>query len=84
MVNSSYYASTVFRGVDKTSPVMDKMSRNAMRANQRLQGPFSKVGKAVGGAALNVANYAALGAVGMAGFGVKKQLPTILILNRKC
>ena len=78
MVNSSYYASTVFRGVDKTSPVMDKMSRNAMKANQRLQGSFAKVGKAVGGAALNVANYAALGAVGMAGFGVKKAITDYL------
>lgn len=67
---TNYNVSTVYRGIDKASPVMDRMSRNAMKNSQKVQGAFGRMarraGRAMGRAALNVAKYAAAVTTGAA------------------
>jgi TP901 family phage tail tape measure protein len=75
---TNYTASTIFRGTDKTTPVMNSMARNALKANQKIQGSFAKVGKAVGSGFLNVGKYAVTGAVAAAGFAAKNAVTDFL------
>ena len=84
---ANYNASTIYRGVDKASPVMDKMARNALKNSQKIQHSYSKMaskaGKAVGKAGLNVAKYAGLAAVGIATYATKKAIGDYLDFERE-
>lgn len=79
---ANYNVSTVYRGVDKASPVMDKMARNALRNSQRMEGSFgrmsSKAGSALGKGALGVAKYAAMAGTATAAYIGKQAVSNYL------
>ena len=84
---ANYNASTIYRGVDKASPVMDKMARNALKNSQKIQHSYSKMaskaGKAVGRAGLNVAKYAGAAAVATAAYATKQAVSNYLDFERE-
>ncbi len=79
---ANYNASTIYRGIDKASPVMDKMARNALANSQKIEGAFGRMagraGKALGRGALNVAKYAGAAAVGAATYATKQAIGNYL------
>lgn len=79
---ANYNASTIYRGVDKASPVMDKMARNALKNSQKIGNSYSKMaskaGRAVGKGALGVAKYAGFAAVATATYATKQAIGNYL------
>ena len=79
---ANYNVSTVYRGVDKASPVMDKMARNALKNSQKVGNSFGKMasraGAAVGRAGMNVAKYGIAAGVGLATYATKNAIQNML------
>jgi TP901 family phage tail tape measure protein len=79
---ANFNASTIYRGIDKASPVMDKMARNALANSQKIEGAFGRMagraGKALGKGALNVAKYGVMAASGVATYATKQAIGNYL------
>lgn len=72
---TNYTASTIFRGTDKTTPVMNSMARNALNANEKIKNSFMS---ALGSKALKTAKYGAAAGVAIAGYATKKAVTDFL------